>query len=188
MTIINLRDFYYWYTQDEYMEDIPSIQLALKVVLLQPFCHLSHFHRNLLWLRNTDFPAKSKDPSEKGRAGGNIHSGLEVLSVHDFRLHLLTEAVYHAAHGAVFAQQCYPTNVRSKHPEYLMDIYCGIETLCWYGSLHEQFHSGHAVYTELGQFAVFLRPAHSVIIILAPDQGIGAELVPIAVVLAFKRK
>ena len=52
--------------------DIQS-QLVLKTALLQPSCHLSHFRRNLLRLHNTDFPAKSKDPGEKGRAGGNIH-------------------------------------------------------------------------------------------------------------------
>ena len=33
------------------------------------------------------------------------------------------------------------------------------------------------------QFAIFLRPAYGVVIVPAPDLGIGAELVPIAVVL-----
>ena len=152
----------------------------LKTALLQPSCHLSHFRRNLLRLHNTDFPAKSKDPGEKGRAGGNIHGGLEVRPVYDLRLHLLSEAVYNAAHGAVLAQQCYPLDVGSEHPEHLVDIRRGIEVLRWYGLLHQQLHSGHAVYTELGQLAVFLRPAHGVVIVPAPDQGIGAELVPIS--------
>ena len=104
-------------------------------------------------------------------------------SVYDLCLHLLSEAVYNAAHGAVLAQQCYPLDVGSEHPEHLVDIRRGIEVLRWYGLLHQQLHSGHAVYTELGQLAVFLRPAHGVVIVPAPDQGIGAELVPIAVVL-----
>ena len=30
MTIINLRDFYYWYTQDEYMEVTDDVAEALR--------------------------------------------------------------------------------------------------------------------------------------------------------------
>ena len=30
MTIINLRDFYYWYTQDEYMEVSDDVAEALR--------------------------------------------------------------------------------------------------------------------------------------------------------------
>ena len=29
MTIINLRDFYYWYTQDEYMEVTDDVILSI---------------------------------------------------------------------------------------------------------------------------------------------------------------
>ncbi len=43
-------------------------------------------------------------------------------SVYDLCLHLLSEAVYNAAHGAVLAQQCYPPDVGSEHPEHLVDI------------------------------------------------------------------
>ncbi len=38
MTIINLRDFYYWYTQDEYIEVTDDVAEALE--LKERFIHL----------------------------------------------------------------------------------------------------------------------------------------------------
>ena len=42
----------------------------------------------------------------------------------------------------------------------------------------------HAVYPKLGQFAVLFRPAHRIVEISVPDEGVGAE--PIAIALVFQ--
>ena len=38
MTIINLRDFYYWYTQDEYIEVTDDVAEALRASVRYEIC------------------------------------------------------------------------------------------------------------------------------------------------------
>ena len=51
------------------------------------------------------------------------------------------------------------------------------------GLLLQDLDGDHAIHPELGQLLVLLRPAHDVIVVLAPDQGVGAEHITIPAVL-----
>ncbi len=50
MTIINLRDFYYWYTQDEYIEVTDDVAEALQASVRYEAAYTERVRYNKAWM------------------------------------------------------------------------------------------------------------------------------------------
>ena len=90
--------------------------------LFQPRCHILHFLQHCCWADDANLTAKGKDPTEERRAWRDLDCGTEMLFIYSFRLHIFTEAVDHAAHDLIIAQQLYGTEVVRVHPKHLLDV------------------------------------------------------------------
>ena len=154
------------------------------LLCMQPRGHIPHLLQHLRRPLDADGAAKGEHPREERRGGRHIHADPEMVGVHHLRGHILPEVVYDAPHGAVFTQQRHPLGRVVVHAKDLPDITGWVkERVCYVRGVG--FLDGrHAVHPELGQFPVLSRPAHGVVEVPVPDEGVRAEA--IAVPLMFQ--
>ena len=114
------------------------------------------------------------------------------MLVHRLGLGSVAEVVQDGVHGDGVAEQRHLGAVGIKELEGLLREVCnGVVLRPGHGGVRQDLRSlQNAVHPEGGHLAVLLRPAHHVIAVAVPGQGVGAEHVGLAAVfelLLFRR-
>ena len=131
------------------------------------------------------FPTELEDPGEEGGAEGDLGGEEEMGIVDGLCLCLFPEVVDHAVHSVLVAQKLH---CRAFTVEELEGLFAeiGDAPALWFphsGIRQDLRQPADAIYAEGGNLPMLVRPAHHVIAVAVPGQGIGAEDVGLAVVL-----
>ena len=132
-----------------------------------------------------NLPAELEDPGEEGGAEGDLGGQEEVGVVHGLCFGLFAEVVDDAVHGVLVAQELHR---RAFTIEELECLLAEIRDAPALGLLHsglfqELRRLADPVHAEGGDLLMLVGPAHHVIAVAVPGQGVGAENVGLPAVL-----
>ena len=126
-----------------------------------------------------------EDPGEEGGAEGDFGGEEEVGIIDGLGLCLFAEVVDHAVHCVLVAQELHGGAFTVEELEGLFAEICDAPALrlLHSGILQDLRQLADPVYAEGGDLLMLVGPAHHVIAVAVPGQGIGAEDVGLTVVL-----
>lgn len=134
---------------------------------------------------NLYFPAELENPGKEGGAEGDLGGEEEMGIIDGLGLGLLAEVVDHAVHCVLVAQELH---CRAFTIEELEGLLAEIRDAPALGLLHSGVLQklrwlADPVHAEGGDLPMLVGPAHHVIAVAVPSQGIGAENVGLPAVL-----
>ena len=134
---------------------------------------------------NLYLPAELEDPGEEGGAEGDLGGEEEVGIVDRLCLSLFAEVVDHAVHGILVAQELH---CRAFTVEELEGLLAEIGDAPALGLLHSGILQDlrrlkDPVHAEGGDLLMLVGPAHHVIAVAVPGQGVWAENIGLPAVL-----
>ena len=157
--------------------------------LLSQICSSSVEHLGILFLYifrtlDLDLPAEAENPAEEDMADGHPDDHPEGAHIAGVDGHICPKAVDDCIDHGVVADQFHLLTIATVHPEggrkKIIDTEVRRDR---YGFLRKNVRTGaDTVHTEASDGLMLVRIAQYIVIIAVPDQTIGAEDVPFAVV------
>lgn len=157
--------------------------------LLSQICSSSVEHLGILFLYifrtlDLDLPAEAENPAEEDMADGHPDDHPEGAHIAGVDGHICPKAVDDCIDHGVVADQFHLLTLATVHPEggrkKIIDTEVRRDR---YGFLRKNVRTGaDTVHTEASDGLMLVRIAQYIVIIAVPDQTIGAEDVPFAVV------